>query len=215
MRSGPNQCLVKGNHITPGTHIRIESALEGDDKYDDHDGAAGARTGSVRGRNGFKGPTHFQRLQNVPIVGRLLAHGTAFYWDQVSLSLGLSWLRVLAIQLTIAILVAVALALESEHRLVRMGGRLIRSLSSLTFSTNLLFFLLSFPIISIQLFHARSLRFIFIPIDLFSYRFRSMYPLSQSFCDPSAATNYQLHLAFAFICSPSFSFRGRFRLCLH
>ena len=64
LRDAPQHCLVKGNLITPGTHVVIESAFNTDHPtYLD----------SVpRKTLGY--------LQRIPVAGRLLAHCTGLYW---------------------------------------------------------------------------------------------------------------------------------------
>lgn len=55
---------MSGTHITPGTHVIVESAFHLDSLKDQETPLGAA----------------LHALQNLPLVGRLLAHGTGFYW---------------------------------------------------------------------------------------------------------------------------------------
>jgi len=64
LRPHPSRCALRGTHITPGTHVVIDSAFH-------PDSAAYKQTG-LREVLGW--------MQNLPLIGRILAHGTGFYW---------------------------------------------------------------------------------------------------------------------------------------
>ena len=64
LRDAPKRCEVSGWHVTPGTHVLIESAFPLD--------AAKAQESPFRAA--------LMALQEMPLAGRLIAHGTGFYW---------------------------------------------------------------------------------------------------------------------------------------
>ena len=67
-----------GNHLAPGTVIKIESKFS--------KGQIDSQREKYEKKGGFK---EFFRLvtgllyQSIPFVGRFVAHGTVFYWDQL------------------------------------------------------------------------------------------------------------------------------------
>ena len=64
LRDAPHECYVKGSLITPGTQVVIESAFGNEHpKYLD---------APRRVALGY--------VQRIPVIGRLLAHSTSFYW---------------------------------------------------------------------------------------------------------------------------------------
>jgi hypothetical protein len=75
MRSGPGtRCLIGGNHITPGSHVRIESVLPKEEVQSQAD----------QGEELEYDIGKFMRwAQQMPIVGRLVDHAVGLYWDQV------------------------------------------------------------------------------------------------------------------------------------
>ena len=68
MRSTPTKCIIAGNHITPGTNVRVESAVHIDILNPD--------TAPLR--------KTLARMQNLPLIGPLLAHAPGFYWSSLS-----------------------------------------------------------------------------------------------------------------------------------
>ncbi|KAH8113125.1 alpha/beta-hydrolase [Phellopilus nigrolimitatus] len=64
LRGAPERCQVSGTHITPGTHVVVASAFHLDALPDQNTPLR--RT--------------LRALQDLPLLGRLLAHGTGFYW---------------------------------------------------------------------------------------------------------------------------------------
>lgn len=64
LRDAPNPCMVKGNLITPGTQVLIDSAFHLDALED--------RETPLR--------MTLAMLQRLPLIGCLMAHGTGFYW---------------------------------------------------------------------------------------------------------------------------------------
>lgn len=69
IRPGPCSSLVSGEtHITPGSHVRIDSAFMTNVSVLKKDPAARKLQQTIRRFGGW------------PIIGRIVAHGTASYW---------------------------------------------------------------------------------------------------------------------------------------
>jgi len=67
MRPAPTRSIVSGTHVTPGSSVRIESAF--------HLDALDQNITPLR--------KTLTRLQNLPIIGRLVAHAPGFYWSSL------------------------------------------------------------------------------------------------------------------------------------
>ncbi|KLO06236.1 hypothetical protein SCHPADRAFT_637328 [Schizopora paradoxa] len=67
LRPAPNKCVITGHHITPGAPVRIESAFKSSDI--DQEVTPLRQT--------------LKCLQNLPIIGRIVAHAPGFYWSSL------------------------------------------------------------------------------------------------------------------------------------
>ena len=77
MQTHPDRCIVSGNHITHGSHVRVVSRFRpNNDPPADHPSHAQKE----KHDRTFFARKGLRKLERLPIVGRLLAHGTAFYW---------------------------------------------------------------------------------------------------------------------------------------
>ena len=94
LRPAPKRCLARGSHITPGSRVVIESSIHLDTLTDegklarngnsdsDSDAFIGLKTIRELERETTEPDlgTQLLTLQKLPLIGRLLAHGTGFYW---------------------------------------------------------------------------------------------------------------------------------------
>ncbi|KAI5123032.1 hypothetical protein M0805_007653 [Coniferiporia weirii] len=64
LQSAPKRCKLSGMHITPGTWVAVESEF--------HPGSLDSKKTPLR--------RVMHDLQEIPLLGRILAHGTGFYW---------------------------------------------------------------------------------------------------------------------------------------
>ncbi|KAL5500937.1 hypothetical protein ACEPAH_9324 [Sanghuangporus vaninii] len=64
LRDAPGRCEVSGSHVTPGTHVIVESEF--------HSDVAKGQESPLRAA--------LIALQDLPVIGRLLAHAPGFYW---------------------------------------------------------------------------------------------------------------------------------------
>ncbi|KZV92695.1 alpha/beta-hydrolase [Exidia glandulosa HHB12029] len=77
LRNFPHRCIVRGNHITPGSHVRVVSKFRSHNSPppDHPEHAVKAKhERSLFARAGLR------KLEQIPLIGRLISHGTAFYW---------------------------------------------------------------------------------------------------------------------------------------
>jgi len=78
LHSGSSRAQATGNHLAYGTRITIKS------KFDQDTIDAQRASHSVKG--GIQEWYRQERgrwYQKIPLIGRLVAHGTVFYWDQL------------------------------------------------------------------------------------------------------------------------------------
>ena len=69
LKPAPSSSVVSGEtHITPGSHVRIESALMTNVSLLHSD------------EESVKAQQMMRRVQRLPLIGRIVAHGTASYW---------------------------------------------------------------------------------------------------------------------------------------
>lgn len=69
LKPAPSSSIVSGEtHITPGSHVRIESALMTNVSLLHSD------------EESVKTQKMMRRVQKMPLIGRIVAHGTASYW---------------------------------------------------------------------------------------------------------------------------------------
>ena len=69
LKAAPSPSIVSGEtHIVPGSHVRIESALMTNVSLLDSD------------EESVKTQQVLRRVQKLPLIGRVVAHGTASYW---------------------------------------------------------------------------------------------------------------------------------------
>ena len=77
LRKHPQRCIVSGNHVTHGSHIRVVSRF----RRTNHPSADHpAQVQKERHDKTFFAKAGLRTMEKLPFVGRLLAHGTAFYW---------------------------------------------------------------------------------------------------------------------------------------
>ncbi|EJD51153.1 alpha/beta-hydrolase [Auricularia subglabra TFB-10046 SS5] len=77
LRKYPHRCIVRGNHITPGSHVRVVSRFR---PHNDPPPGHPEHKFREKHNRSFFARAGLMKMQNIPLVGRLIAHGTAFYW---------------------------------------------------------------------------------------------------------------------------------------
>ncbi|KAH7098329.1 alpha/beta-hydrolase [Auriculariales sp. MPI-PUGE-AT-0066] len=77
LRQHPERCIISGNHITNGSNVRVVSSFRRTNTPSaDHP----SQMQKQRHHKTFFARAGLRKLERIPILGRLLSHGTAFYW---------------------------------------------------------------------------------------------------------------------------------------
>lgn len=90
----PDRCRVSGTHITPGTTVVVDSVGHRHSKTKGEGIVNGSRPGEktngvvhLNAKKGMEKKSEeeirkdtIRWLQSLPLIGRVLAHGTGFYW---------------------------------------------------------------------------------------------------------------------------------------